>query len=130
MANYQATARSNYFPPNRANLSLLGMLFDFDVVEKNNLATIILQGDSIITIDDDDQMDVLAELGIVGNIDNVDIVELLHLVTQTTIIWMETGHEKARYLVGTATRIDANGQILAHINLNEIYLPNETRCEY
>ena len=135
MANYQSQSRSNYFPFLKPQLDLIEELFGLDIQLsfKNNMVAIISRCPFTPSVFDP-PIELLEELG-VPNADNVDDVSLLDVIhhalpPDTSLVWVEVGHEKARYLIGQALRIDHTGQITQSIDLNNIYLEGESRAEY
>lgn len=136
MADFTVQARSNYFVCNPVNLGLIEKLFrhDIQVMRKHDtLAAILLTGEATISVETDEQWDLATELGLIFE-DDVDLVEILHLALDATarhtLIWMEIGSEKLRYLVGAALRINHMGEVVQRVELTDIYQPGDTRCEY
>lgn len=140
MANYEGTARSNYFPFIPSKLLCIEELWpgDIQIVHKPPLVSIIsrVSGTPTIEIDNDNEEleDVLHELGVPNaeNINDISLLDIIHhvLPPDTSLVWIEVGHEKARYLVGQAIRINHLGEIVQTIDLNSIYAEGEPRAEY
>ena len=138
MANYEGTARSNYFPFIQSQLDLIEQLFtphDIQVVHKDGLVAIIslVSGTPDCMIDTPELEDILFQLGLAGDdIDNISLLDVIHhlLPAGETLIWVETGHEKARYLVGQALRINDAGAVIQGVDLNSVYSEGESRAEY
>ena len=137
MANYDATARSNYFPFIQSQLDLIEELFpgDIQLSHKNGLVAVIslVSGTPQALIEDEAQVDLLLELGMPGDdIDDLSLLDVIHhaLPPDTSLVWIETGHEKVRYLVGQAVRINHLGEVTQTVDLNSIYTEGETRAEY
>jgi hypothetical protein len=69
--------------------------------------------------------------------EDIDVSEQLsaHLADDEVAVLMEVGNEKLRYVSGTATAVNSKGEI-AHLDLDSIYElalvlgPNITRAEY
>ena len=134
MANYDATARSNYFPFIQSQLDLIEELFpgDIQLSHKNGLVAVISLVSGTPTVFEPDE-DILFQLGMPGDdIDDLSLLDVIHhaLPPDTSLVWIETGHEKARYLVGQALRINHLGEVTQTVDLNSIYTEGETRAEY
>ena len=138
MANYISMGRSNYFPIVKERMQLIEKLFshDIQVVYKNETAAVLAIHDSDPTcmIDDDRTTDLLFDLQIVDadNIDFIQLLDVLHMALPQgeTLVWMTIGNEKLRYLVGEAFRINSEGELVNHVDLNSIYREGESRAEY
>ena len=119
MANYTATARSNYFAVKDATA--------FEAwCKKRNLETWLgTDGNAArYAITPDDMSDTV---GWPEDCDDdgdqiEDLCEALagHLADGEVAVLYEIGHEKLRYLIGTATAVHASGKRI-DINLSEIY---------
>lgn len=118
MANYYASARSNYF-----------RVKDIDAFEKwvesvpgLGIFTKEKDGETLYAIyddgpdacgwpsydyEDDTEIDLTAELA-------------AHLVDGDVAVLIEVGAEKLRYLVGQAVAVRSDGEVI-HLNLNTIY---------
>ena len=142
MANYYGTARSNYFPFLPDRLHLLQKIFGPEHIQVVHhlseplIAIISLEerGTPSVSIDTEEREDALYELGVdnADNVDDLDIRDILFtlLPPGATLVWVETGSEKARYVVGFAARYDHTGAVLQHIDLNDIYKNGEHRAAY
>jgi hypothetical protein len=119
MANYYATARSNYFRVKdvaafKAWCAKRYLDFwtsrDEDIGERYAISP-SEYGDGAgwphYDTDEDDDFDFAAELA-------------EHLVSKDVAILLEVGSEKLRYLIGYATAVQSDGRTV-HVNLDEIY---------
>lgn len=139
MANYESMGRSNYFPVVKERLDLIEKLFGnmIQVVHHPDGSAAVLSpyaANPELQIEHDWQTDVLFDLQIVDadNIDYINLLDVLHLALRQdeTLVWMTIGNEKLRYLVGGAFRINSEGGLVNHVDLNSIYREGESRAEY
>ncbi len=133
MANYYASARSNYFRVKdlaafRAAMTPLSV----EVVGNDD------DPQQVALLSDDEAgwpsgyWDEASDTDV-----EVDVAELVagHLADGWVAVFMEAGHEKLRYVAGCATAINAAGQV-RQIRLDDIYGlakqlgPNVTLAEY
>lgn len=118
MANYYASARSNYFRVKDSKVfeawveSIPGLgIFTKEIGEETFYAIYDNGGDSCgwpsYEFENDRDIDLTAELA-------------EHLVEGEVAVLIEVGAEKLRYLVGQAVAVKSDGEILC-VNLNQIY---------
>ena len=141
MANYYATARSNYFAVKdekafREWTALLGLTIleptHHDKVADGVPRFGIAPGDF-----DEGGWPSCRYNEITGDDDEIDVIGQLsaHLADDEVAVLMEVGNEKLRYVSGTATAVNSKGEI-AHLDLDSIYElaralgPNITLAEY
>lgn len=133
MANYYGQARSNYFAVKDSEAFL-------EEMEQYSAEVIVKETDGLTLygfIDTDDNGGGCIVQVKDGEYVEVDWNEVFqrHLADGWVAIIMETGSEKYRYLVGTATAYNNKGDI-EFISLDEIYSlatnigENFTRAEY
>lgn len=151
MADYQGVGRTNYvrFRPEADDLL---NLFDIEAYTRpgSDLTCLISATSPVppdIYIPDlgDEELDFLdrslRRLGIeIANLEDLESICLLDVIGPCLcegeiVVWMDAGHEKARYVGGYACAIDHTGRILHEISLSDIYrhLPSGipvTRAEY
>lgn len=140
MADYTATSRSNYFPFLPSKLVILQQIFgpqDIKVVHRDGLISIISSRGTAPEIIYEGEGDFTPELKALGclnaeGIDDISLLDVIHhlLPLDASLVWIEVGHEKARYLVGQALRIDHTGVVTKTVNLNDIYEEGDTRAEH
>mgnify|MGYP000564594834 CR=1 FL=1 len=117
MANYEATARSNYFtvknlPAFTAWCSTLGIeVSPSSDQNAGHVAMFFLDGIPSSSYNEDTQD--LEDLDFYGDLAS-------HLIAGQVAVIMEIGHEKMRYLVGHAVAVNAAGE-RREITLNAIY---------
>ena len=132
--DYYGTARSNYIRWDEEKLKALQTLFSI-TIERNRenpeLAAILsndLSGTPSTWVDEEDQEQSVAfkTLGYEAeDQSDVELIEIVHLAFAADpgglFIWMTAGAEGQRYLHGSATAIDAKGEVVNSINLYDIY---------
>lgn len=147
MANYYGFARSNYVRFDPEKLKALAILFGVETwTRKDGLSAIGSIGDEgtpgryIESEDelDEDEIKALETLGLwpfqFG--ETLDLLDVVHLAFADDpgglFVWQEVGYEKLRYLVGTATAIDATGEVVHQISIGDIHAVEDvnTRAEY
>jgi len=139
MANYDATARSNYVRFDPVKLDALQMLFPIQTPSKGDL-------NCILSVDPYGTPTIMPEaedadfLGILGHSytedEDLSLLDVVHLAFADDpgglFVWIEVGNEKLRYLTGAAIAIDATGEVISEINLDDIHAVEDvnTRAEY
>lgn len=133
MADYYGTARSNYVRFDYDKLNALVTLFNIEIPEgpDDDFYCIISQdegGTPSHFFDGEDEEAVAAVKTLDLDPDTYSYVEFLDVVHLAfaedpggLFVWIEVGNEKARYLHGSATAIDATGEIVNQIDLTDIY---------
>lgn len=117
MANYEMTARTNYFKvkDEEAYKEFLGRFYGLeDIVssEDKDLHCIIFDESLPDEDENEEEVSFLSELS-------------KYLADGWVLVYMESGHEKHRYVTGFATAINNKGET-RHISLESIYsLANE-----
>jgi len=135
MANYEGTARSNYFKVKDADAFkawCLGCSLEFfESAEHDGLYAIASadpDGGGWPSQRDDSAGNELEEFDLVDELAG-------HLAGNSVAILMESGHEKLRYVTGIAIAVNAKGKSI-QIALEDIYDKGAalgevlTRCEY
>ena len=118
MANYYASARSNYFrvKDSQAFEAWVNSVGNLGIFTKDNAGETLYAiydngGDSCgwpsYNFDEDTEIDLTADLA-------------EHLVDGEVAVLIEVGAEKLRYLVGCAVAVRSDGEVI-HLNLNTIY---------
>lgn len=141
MANYYATARSNYFAVKdemtfRQWAEFAGLVV-LDPVHKDKSADGIRRFAIAPDTGDDSGWPDHRENGETGEFDEVDVPRELaaHLREGEVAVLMEVGSEKLRYLCGYATAVNSVGKSV-HMSLEGIYArarklgTHITRAEY
>lgn len=135
MANYEATARSNYVRFDPVKLTHLLSLFQdlrVAVVPETGLKALIADEGTPAFDTEDAELDDLEAFGLKPDFGWVELTDIVHIAlapTSAPFIWLEVGHEKTRSLGGIAHRIAPDG-VTTTINLNDIYQDGDTRAEY
>jgi len=142
MANYYATARSNYFAVKdeqafRAWATLRGLTIlepDFQDITADGISRFgIAPGDD----DDSGSWPTVHFNDETGEDDDIDIAQQLaeHLADDEVAVLIEVGNEKLRYMIGTAEAVNNKGESV-FVDLETIYESaltlgkNITRAEY
>jgi hypothetical protein len=137
MANWYGTSRSNYVHLKPETIPILSELFDMELHQRQDgMYCIISDGDDVPQIifwndeDDEDRAALLEELG--APVTDCNLLDVIHLcLIDDVFVWVSSGAEKARYVTGFATAISPEGEILRHIDLNDIYQGEDwTHAEY
>lgn len=117
MADYHATARSNYFRVKDTDAFWAAVPDDLEIVTGDNadvFALLCYSGDGAWPSEKyDEDTDESVE------IDVADIVAE-HLAPGWVAVFMEAGAEKMRYVAGIAVAINEHGERV-HVDLNQIY---------
>jgi len=136
MANYYGNARSNYFAvkDTDAFVAAFAEVPDVELVEDGGKWTMLVSGG------DDSGWPSITYNHVTGDDYEIDIPEMVskHLADGEVAVFMESGAEKLRYIIGFAEAINSDGERVS-LDLNNIYelaktLTNRrddiTRAEY
>jgi hypothetical protein len=125
MADYHATARSNYFKVKDKNLFLQECSFpgvEVHFVERDGELHCVLFFENGIPYEY--YPEIAEDLKDGNELDQEDIdwaaLFAKHLQKDSVAIFMEIGAEKMRYLVGTAIAYNSKGEVLT-LGINEIH---------